>query len=229
MMIGPGAYYEFHLKGKKADQIMTAIRGLKQEIGRLKNIAEHPYYQCMMHPSEAVRISCMRDYLAVAKEALVEAGGTYTPSKAELKAEELNANIPYVCKVEFSIGGFFDGFETRTYTVEGDIVKEDVEHTMMYPPSYMYDPDEEIDKDSFLEGLADLYIGEWRKSYDPSRFGYVVMDGTQWHLDLYFSNGHKPVKIHGSNAYPYNFDRLLDLLNIDPWSREDEDGEDEDN
>ena len=74
MMIGPGAYYEFHLKGKNVDQIMTAIRGLKQEIGRLK-----------------------------------------------------------------------------------------------------------------------------------------------------------PVKIHGSNAYPYNFDRLLDLLNIDPWSREDEDGEDEDN
>ena len=229
MMIGPGAYYEFHLKGKNADQIMTAIRGLKQEMGRLKNIAEHPDYQCMMHPSEAVRISCMRDYLAVAKEALVEAGGAYTPSKAELKAEELNANIPYVCKVEFSIGGFFDGFEIRTYTIEGDIVKEDVEHTMMYPPSYMYDPYEEIDKDSFLEGLADLYIGEWRKSYDPSRFGYVVMDGTQWHLDLYFSNGHKHVKIHGSNAYPYNFDRLLDLLNIDPWSREDEDGEDEDN
>ena len=229
MMIGPGAYYEFHLKGKNADQIMTVIRGLKQEIGRLKNIAEHPDYQCMMHPSEGVRISCMRDYLAVAKEALIEVGGTYTPSKAELKAEEVNANIPYLCKLEFTIGGFFGGFETRTYTIEGDIVREDITHSMMLEPSYMYDPDDEIDKESFLEGLADLYIGEWRKNYDPSRFGYIVMDGTQWSLELCFSNGYKPIKIHGSNAYPYNFDRLLDHLNIDPWSKEDEDGEDEDN
>ena len=222
MMISPGAYYEIHLKGKNADQIMTAIRGLKQEIGRLKNIVEHPDYQCMICPSEGVRISCMRDYLAVAKEALVEAGGTYTPSKAELKAEEVNANIPYLCRLEFSIGGFFGGFETRTFIIAGDAVKEEFTHTMMLEPSYMYDPDEEMDKESFLEGLEDLYIGEWRTNYDPSRFGYVVMDGTQWHLDLYFSNGYKPVKIHGSNAYPYNFDRLLDHLNIDPWSREDD-------
>lgn len=228
MMIGPETYYEMNLKGKTAEQIMSAIRGLKQEIGRLKNIAEHPDYQCMMHPSEAVRISCMRDYLERAKQALVEEGGTYTPSKAELKTEEINANIPHVCKVEFSIGGFFGGFETRIYTIEGDIVKEDAQHTMMLPPSYMYDPDpdDEIAKEDFLDGLLDLYLGEWRKSYDPSRFGYVVMDGTQWHLDLYFSNGHKPVKIHGSNAYPYNFDRLLDVLNIDPWAREGEENDD---
>ena len=73
--------------------------------------------------------------------------------------------------------------------------------------------------------MADLYLGEWRKNYDPSRFGYAVLDGTQWHLYLYFSNGHKPLKIHGSNDYPYNFDRLLDHLNIDPWAREDEEND----
>ena len=107
MMIGPGAYYEMHLKGKNATQIMTAIRGLKQEIGRLKNIAEHPDYQCMMHPSEGVRISCMRDYLAVAKDALVDAGGTYTPSKAELKAEEVNANFLIYVNLSFQSGDFW--------------------------------------------------------------------------------------------------------------------------
>jgi len=33
------------------------------------------------------------------------------------------------------------------------------------------------------------------------------------------------LKIHGSNDYPYNFDRLLDHLNIDPWPKEDEEND----
>ncbi len=65
MMIDPETYYEINLKGKTAEQIMSAIRGLKQEIGRLKNIAEHPNYQCMMRPSEDVRIWCNRLCLLV--------------------------------------------------------------------------------------------------------------------------------------------------------------------
>ena len=36
MMISPEGYYEEYLKGKTDKQIMTAIRGLKQEMGRLK-------------------------------------------------------------------------------------------------------------------------------------------------------------------------------------------------
>lgn len=33
MMISPERYYELYLKGKNEKQIMTAIRGLKKEIG----------------------------------------------------------------------------------------------------------------------------------------------------------------------------------------------------
>ena len=46
MMIGPEAYYEENLKGKTAEQIMTAIRSLKRDINRLKRVIEHPEYQC---------------------------------------------------------------------------------------------------------------------------------------------------------------------------------------
>ena len=51
MMISPEAFYEINLKGKTADQIMTIIRGLKQELGRLKNIVEHPEYECTISNS----------------------------------------------------------------------------------------------------------------------------------------------------------------------------------
>lgn len=79
MMISPERYYEEYLKGKSAEQIMTAIRALKQEIGHLKNTMEHPEYAPMMHHSESTRLWCTRLYLERAKEALAEAGGTYIP------------------------------------------------------------------------------------------------------------------------------------------------------
>lgn len=55
MMISQEGYYEEYQKGKTKEQIMTAIRSLKQEIGHLKIVMEHPYYgsEAVMHPSES--------------------------------------------------------------------------------------------------------------------------------------------------------------------------------
>ena len=80
MMISPEGYYEEYLKGKTKEQIMTVIRGLKQEIGRLKNTMESPDYgvKSIMHPSEDTRLHWTREYLERAKQAFAEAGGTYT-------------------------------------------------------------------------------------------------------------------------------------------------------
>lgn len=214
MMICPETFYEEKLKGKTPTEIMTVIRSLKQEIGRLKNIAEHPHYQCMMHPSEAVRISCSRDYLERAKQALIEAGGEYVPSSAEKEAMDFDANIPYINKVVFSIGGYCNGDETRTYTINGDKVYMDIEHSLILKPTNIGEI-EPWDKNEFLEELKYLHIGEWRKHYNLKRFRMYVCDGTQWDLEIYFSNGHKPVKIYGDNAYPYNFNRALELFDID--------------
>ena len=197
---------------------------MKREISRLKGIMEHPGYQCMMHPSEATRIWCNRLYLERAKEALIEAGGAYVPSKAEEKVAEFDANIPFISKVEFCIGGFFGGFETRTYTIDGEKVHMDVEHSLILKPSNLGENEaEEMTVKDFLDGLADLHIGEWRKNYDPSRWGYAVLDGTQWHLYIYYSNGCRAVKIEGSNDYPYNFDKLKELFEIEPWEDEEND------
>ncbi|MDD4368749.1 MAG: effector binding domain-containing protein [Oscillospiraceae bacterium] len=71
MMISPESYYEEYLKGKTKEEIMTAIRGLKQEIGHLKNSMENPYdgMKTVIHPSEDTRIYWSREYLDIAKEA----------------------------------------------------------------------------------------------------------------------------------------------------------------
>ena len=214
MMTCPDTFYEMRLKGKTPKQIMSVIRGLKQEIGKLKKFMEHPdykYREWAVHPSEDVQIACNRLYLEKAKQALAEAGGTYIPSAAEQKAINFNNDIPHISKVVFSIGGFFGGYETKTFTVDGDKVHVKAEHT--FKPEVVND--EELDSNAFFEELKDLHIGEWRKVYDTHRFGIAVMDGTQWELEIYFSNGRRAAKFHGSNAYPYNFDRLLELFEIE--------------
>lgn len=228
MMISPEGYYEEYLKGKTVAQITTAIRGLKNEIGHLKNTMEHPDYgeQPIIHPSESTRMWCTRLYLEKAKEALVAAGGTYTPSQAELKAADFEENIPAISKLVFSIGGFFGGYETRTYTIDDEHLYLDVEHSLILKPSnFNIEPDYPCSKEEFLDGLRELHIGEWRSKYDLRRFGCMVLDGTQWELEIYFSNGHKALKIYGDNAYPYNFDRFQELLGIEPDDIEDYDNE----
>ncbi|MBR2861325.1 MAG: hypothetical protein IKB86_05760 [Clostridia bacterium] len=216
MMICPETFYEMKLKGKTTAEITTVIRGLKQEIGRLKNIVEHPEYKCTMCPSEDVRISCSRDYLERAKQALVEAGGEYVPSAAEKKVMEFDANIPNIRKVVFSIGGYSCGYETRTYTVVGDTVRIDIEHSLDLKPSNLDECEiEDMDKECFLETLKYLHIGEWRNHYNLKRYGYEILDGTQWDLEIHFNNGKKTVKIYGDNAYPYNFNRALELFEVE--------------
>ena len=223
MMICPETFYEMHLKGKTAEEIMTEIRKLKREIGRLKNVMEHPEYVCTMHPSEDVRISCSRDYLKRAIEAYSKAGGEYVPSAAEKKAMDFDQNIPHISKIEFTIGGFFEGFRTSTYIVEGDKIHANFVLPLTDPLTDTSDSElEGISMDFFYHELYELHIGEWRKTYDTKRFGYTVCDGTQWHLEIYFSNDHKPVKISGSNSYPYNFNRLLNFF-CEPELEDEED------
>ena len=217
MMISPESYYEECLKGKTKEQIMTAIRGLKQEIGRLKNSMENPHagIKTVMHPSEDTRLHWSREYLENAKQAYAEAGGTYTLSNSEKKAADFDANMDAICKITFSIGGYFGGHQNYIVKLTGELkaytkLWEDEE------PLSLWDDDnlEPYTKDTFIAALKDLHIGEWRRRYSTKCFGYMVLDGTQWELEFEYCNGHKPVRFDGDNSYPYYFNKFQMLFGI---------------
>lgn len=217
MIISPEAYEEQYLKGKSPDELMTAIRGLKQKMGHLKNTMENPEYGRIPSdkPGEDVILWCTRLYLKKAREALLEAGGTYTPSQSEMRAEDFDNNIPFIQRVTFSIGDFFCDRMTYIVTMTDKHLYLDAKSLIpseISPPEAL--PDYPCTKEEFLDGLSELHLGEWRNHYNPERFGYAVLDGTQWKLVIEFSNGHKSFKVHGSNAFPYNFGEFLDLLGI---------------
>ena len=152
MMISSESFYEKYLKGKDAEQIMTVIRGLKQKIGRLKNIVEHPEYKRTVCPSEEVRIYCFRDYPERAKRAFADAGGKYSFSVAEKRALDFEASVPFISRIEFCIGGYFNGYTTKTYTIDGDkAYYRAVEHLLNPDPLARNDFEtEEINKDDLL-------------------------------------------------------------------------------
>lgn len=218
MMISPEGYYEMNIKGKSEKEIRSVIRGLKNEIGHLKNTMEHPEYGStpLIHPTESVRIGCTRLYLERAKQALLEMGAAYAPSQAELKAHQFQENIDYIKKIKFEIGGFFGGYEIYTITVDEDHIHYDAEHSLLLKPSNLPETtDYPMPKAEFMDSLRDLYIGEWRHNYNPERFGYMFLDGTQWSLDIEYSNGVKTAHYYGNNSYPYNFDKFKELFGIE--------------
>ena len=216
MMISPEGYYEMHLRGEGPNKITSVIRGLKREISRLKNKIERRDYACMLMPSESTQLWCTRLYLAKAKEALVKVGGSYTPSRAERRAEKFDSSIPYISRIELFIGNARDGYETRVIKIDGDKIRMDAKRLGVFEgKSYTDLVIDEMDKESLLTEIAELHIGEWRRRYDPRRFGYTVLDGTHWHLYVDYSDGRKSLKIEGSNDYPWCFEELKELFYTD--------------
>ena len=223
MMMSPEAYDEANLKGKSQQDILKESRSLKREINRLKReMEDRAHVRLEMCPTRLTKLTYEREYLERAIRAYEAAGGQYIPAKEEQRSQDFDAALDSIRKLTFSLGGFFDGYETRTYTVSGDKVVLDVDHTLM-PKTGQLPVCYPLTKDEFVSGLKEIHMGEWKKDYvDP-----YVMDGTQWKLEICFDNERKPLTISGSNAYPYNFRDLTGFLGFDE-EHDEENDEDED-
>ena len=210
MMISPESYVEMELVGKPADKILSKIRGLKQEISKIRNQAEDPYNQTdIICPSPQVRIDVMRDYLAEAKKYYASIGGEYIPSASEKRAEAFDSNMEHISVITISYGGYFGGAETRTLTREGEkiIVEREFYNGAFDDGRALY---EDMKWEDLLENLSYVHMGEWKTKYDDPD----TLDGTQWSVDIKYDNGITPKHYWGSNRFPYNFERFLELMEM---------------
>ena len=204
MMISPETFYENEIKGKTPEQIMSVVRSLKREISKQKKDLENDTFdKNIICPSPATRISCSREYLKIAIEAL---GEQYTPTRGEIKAAEFQKKIPAIVKATFDIGGYFYGQTVVEATIGPDAIS--FEHfNIQYPGKE--EEDLGFEKEDWLSELERLYIGEWKKHY----VDIEVLDGTQWGLRFDYDDG-SFVEYDGSNAYPYNFEDLAYLFGV---------------
>ena len=233
-MISPEAYYQIELKGKSIGELQKEIRSLKAEINRIKTRMENPNYRPrLISPSDDTMLYCSREYLAMAKKALAEAGGEYRETEVECRAAAFLAKLPYLKRIVFEIGGCFKAWEQYTIEIIDDTIYasgttvEEQDYLPLDGPISIWRQDQRISsKEQLLEYLRELHLEEWRHNYDPERFGIIVLDGIEWDLKLEFSGGHRTWKTGGSNDYPYNFQEFLWLFGLEhpnTYDNEDED------
>ena len=146
----------------------------------------------------------------MAKLALEEAGGQYVPTDEELRDQSFNSKLAAMHRFTLEIGGFFDGYTKYKYTISEDKVLFDADHSFYLKPSNLpvYKP---FTREEFVRGIEALHIGEWKEKYE----NLCVLDGTQWSISIEYEDGKEQFEIYGSNAYPYNFEELIEFLGID--------------
>lgn len=215
MMISPDSYVEMELWGKSRENALKKVKGLRKEINHLKRvIEENPYKdEYEMDPSPEVRISVLQDYLTAAKAYFELQKWEYEPSKKEIKIKEFNESLKYLESIEFFYGGFFGTNKSWKVFFDGDKVM--VDSIVRLIPDYDMDKlklpcFDDLTKEDFLNDLRDLQIGEWKREY----FNPDILDGTQWSVDLRYSDGKKK-HFSGSNMFPYNFNEFLEVMRMD--------------
>ncbi len=209
MMISPETFYTENLEGKNSEEIMRQIRSLKKEINKLKKEledykSESP--EVLMDPNPLTRIKVSRDYLERAKEALENSGIEYEPTLSEKREIAFNESLRNVKNIFFYIGyigGPNQGNEYWDISIVGNEAK------CTHSSSISSNKEMTIlSKEEITETFEDIHIGEWKRDY----YNREKSEGTQWCLELEFSNGHRCIRISGSNAFPYNFEELTEFF-----------------
>ena len=215
MMIGPTNYINMSLSGRSYEAAKREVRTLWREIGRLKKvIEEHPDSdEMMICPMPEVKIGTYRDYLEAAREYFESQGWKYELTKDEIADKEFNDRLKAVQSIEISYGACLGYRDIRKITFDGNKIVFDKDLCGMFlPPDKIKEKlYEGMTKETLLEDLADLHIGEWKKTYDNPN----VLDGIEWHVDFKYTDGKKR-GFGGCNRYPYNFYGFLDIMQIAP-------------
>ncbi len=179
------------LNTKNPYKILKIINSTKRRMAKLKRIMEHPNYKVTTCPSELTMYKCDRDFLEKAISDYICLTGDYKFTKPELKDIKFNENINDLLKITYRTGAMPSSC-VESLILDLTTICEEEKHNL-------------------LNLIKDLHVGEWRKSYSPERFGMCVLDGIGWDVTFEFTNG-KKVTCEGNNAFPYNFQEFVDIL-----------------
>lgn len=205
-------YYEEEFRYKNRDELLRSITGLKNEIEQLKNILEHPCYTVdpdIEMPDYKSRLLFARESLKRAIGVLIQGGGIKEVSKEDMDAQNFEECTPYIKELSLRIENIITGSVLYTAKLESNNFHLKSKHSS----SSKEDDITTMSKQEFIEKISDLHIGEWRRNYSLSRFGYPDNEDSHWDLKISFSTDDPPVVIHGAHVLPYNYNNLWGLFN----------------
>jgi len=115
--------------------------------------------------------------------------------------------------IRFSVGGFFEGYASYKLSFSSKGTKLTQEHSLQEGaslPAVLTAEEAERLKEQF----AAIHTENWKPKYfDPD-----ILDGEQWDLTVRYTDGSK-LEHSGSNAYPANWNALLDFFRIEPHNK----------
>lgn len=207
MMLSPEMIYE-KLKGESNDKIIKEIRKFRRDIANAKKEIERFSISDsfeIVYPSPEVVISVTREYIEYAKKALKDNGGVYIPSLKELKEKEFDDNVENISEIRI-IDGPTPGI-AKTHVIE---LRDDGLYLHFLGEEGLFVKE---DMSKFYEGLRNLHMGEWKRSYVPTDYSSYVLDGWAWEVQVIYKNG-KILKWEGYVVFPYNYNELLYMVGL---------------
>lgn len=202
-MMSLEVFNEHVLKGKSVEELYALIEDFKIEQVFLKvQIEKENIADFTLPPAEMVsKIDSYRLYIRDTYKQIERLDGIIERADEEEFAIQFQENLSKIHRIDYQIGGYFGEDEEYKVLFDDESLTNDV-----------------IDKAIFLKAFTDLHVGEWREVYSATDYGQEVLDGTSWSLTVHFSGDMKPAEFVGSNAFPYNFgllDQLIKKASID--------------
>ena len=202
------------LRGKREGQINWHIRKIKADIRRVINELEIPRWDVCEEKSEEIKnlakenLKSLKEKLTLAIKALEDSGYEYHLDRVAQRITEFNEELEVLSEVVLKYGCAETGYKTIKAEIDKSIVK------LTLSENFLECKISTIDKTEFINALKNLSIGEWKRNYDLSEYGYCYLDGESWCLTFYFLNGESKV-FGGKSIYPYNFNGLLSLMGVE--------------
>ncbi len=210
MYISVDSYYDMYLKDKSEDAVAAEVQKLRNEIDRLKRKMESPAhaYESNLSPSEVSVVNIYRDYLRAASEQLATLRGVSSVlTEEEKRALIIDSMLSELAVLTLTVGNYLQYKYSLTVTDSSAVVTA----TSLGGESHS----REVEKEKILSELAELHLGEWRDVYSPEQYGCTLNDPEKWQLRIEYKNGAAPYFSDGIGIYPYNFDELCRILEVD--------------
>jgi hypothetical protein len=110
-------------------------------------------------------------------------------------------------RIEFSYGGFFDGYKTFRYSNGTAALSKS-----LTPCDELTQDVSQESLEAFWQQIESIGIWDWQEEYiDPD-----ILDGAQWNLTLV--HGEREKKVYGSNMFPPDI-TITDNRKSDPFHR----------
>ncbi len=109
-------------------------------------------------------------------------------------------------QIKFTVGNATQGYKTVEVVIRGGKVSYKILRNGLLDVDKKTSPAVEVDE-AWLKEFDALNVFDWQESYSAE-----VLDGMQWELTI--KDGKKIYRGGGSNAYPENFERFLDWLDV---------------